>query len=491
MALKLFEMEATLSLDTSGFSDGVTNAINKGNEIQGVMNGISSDQAESEIAKLDSEIDKLDKAIEDYDKEISSLENDISTMDKKSSIIQGIYQGVAVAGKELLSKSLEYLFDFAVDSLEYVENSGTKVGNAYAQAKAEMTAAANVIKSKLGTEIAVVSTGLMNVASQVLGITQEDKLRSMFSQLQSYKFQNLENVNTTLEAIFTKFEKVDLSSLGGSESVSEMNEGLQSQIDYWNEYDRVIQALKDRGVSDEMLATYADGSKESLSRLLAFESSSGEELEQMQTLFAELETARKGVATEISNAQLEVDASVDNIVSSITQLAQDIEGVDSSAAAAKMAKGIVSSLSAEYPSISNWTNRIISKLSQLEKMYKVTDILTTPMVTYDEPIGPTPQYEDLPSVGKGFATGLDYVPYDEYPALLHEGEAVLTKAEAEEWRKSPMPAGYEIDYDRLAAAVAVALSGVSVNMDGVAVGRLTAPTVSREIYTATNARRYG
>lgn len=89
------------------------------------------------------------------------------------------------------------------------------------------------------------------------------------------------------------------------------------------------------------------------------------------------------------------------------------------------------------------------------------------------------------------AIGMDYVPYDEYPALLHEGEAVLTKAEAEEWRKSPMPAGYEIDYDRLAAAVAVALSGVSVNMDGVAVGRLTAPTVSREIYTATNARRYG
>ena len=32
------------------------------------------------------------------------------------------------------------------------------------------------------------------------------------------------------------------------------------------------------------------------------------------------------------------------------------------------------------------------------------------------------------------ATGLDYVPFDGYRAMLHEGEAVLTKAEARAWR---------------------------------------------------------
>jgi hypothetical protein len=35
---------------------------------------------------------------------------------------------------------------------------------------------------------------------------------------------------------------------------------------------------------------------------------------------------------------------------------------------------------------------------------------------------------------KPHATGLNYVPYDEYPALLHRGEAVLTAAEARVWR---------------------------------------------------------
>lgn len=42
---------------------------------------------------------------------------------------------------------------------------------------------------------------------------------------------------------------------------------------------------------------------------------------------------------------------------------------------------------------------------------------------------------------KGFATGLDYVPYDEYMARLHEGEAVLTKEEAKRWRRGEQDGG--------------------------------------------------
>jgi phage-related protein len=41
----------------------------------------------------------------------------------------------------------------------------------------------------------------------------------------------------------------------------------------------------------------------------------------------------------------------------------------------------------------------------------------------------------VPQIPK-LATGLNYVPYDEYPALLHRGEAVLTAAEARQWRKN-------------------------------------------------------
>lgn len=38
----------------------------------------------------------------------------------------------------------------------------------------------------------------------------------------------------------------------------------------------------------------------------------------------------------------------------------------------------------------------------------------------------------------GYATGLNYVPYDNFPAFLHKGEAVLTAAQAKAWRSSQL-----------------------------------------------------
>ena len=90
----------------------------------------------------------------------------------------------------------------------------------------------------------------------------------------------------------------------------------------------------------------------------------------------------------------------------------------------------------------------------------------------------------------GHATGLDYVPYNNYAARLHEGEAVLTKAEATAWRRGDGAASPAIDYDRLAGAIASAMAGTSVQMDGQAVGVLVAPTVSRQFGRQTLAHKH-
>lgn len=54
-------------------------------------------------------------------------------------------------------------------------------------------------------------------------------------------------------------------------------------------------------------------------------------------------------------------------------------------------------------------------------------------VVYDEPIGP-PKAQTWDDA-RGFATGLYSVPYDNFPALLHRNETVLTRAKADEYRK--------------------------------------------------------
>ena len=93
--------------------------------------------------------------------------------------------------------------------------------------------------------------------------------------------------------------------------------------------------------------------------------------------------------------------------------------------------------------------------------------------------------------GRGFATGLDYVPYDNFAARLHFGEAVLNRADASAWRAG---LGAQIDAGTLAAAVGeavrAALEGMNVNIDGQRAGSLLAEPVSRSIAQMARNRRY-
>lgn len=90
--------------------------------------------------------------------------------------------------------------------------------------------------------------------------------------------------------------------------------------------------------------------------------------------------------------------------------------------------------------------------------------------------------------GEGWnAGGLEYVPYNNFRTRLHRGEKVLTAAEAAEYRAGGR--GSEIDYPRLASAIAAAMTGVTVQMDGRTVGALVTPTVSERIAKATKMRR--
>nr|DAF83065.1 MAG TPA: minor tail protein [Caudoviricetes sp.] len=89
--------------------------------------------------------------------------------------------------------------------------------------------------------------------------------------------------------------------------------------------------------------------------------------------------------------------------------------------------------------------------------------------------------------GKSFASGIDYVPYDNYLAALHRGEAVVPKNEAERERNSTIdPAAIA---SAVADAVVAALSGMAVQMDGQQVGELVAPSVSAALGATVNRQK--
>lgn len=97
-----------------------------------------------------------------------------------------------------------------------------------------------------------------------------------------------------------------------------------------------------------------------------------------------------------------------------------------------------------------------------------------------------PDYSNMPSFYSGSsaegsnATGLDYVPYDNFRTRLHAGEAILKRQDAEEWR-SGRKGSAAIDYDRMGQVVAAAVGRLTVQMDRRTVGQMVAGVVDTEL----------
>ena len=92
--------------------------------------------------------------------------------------------------------------------------------------------------------------------------------------------------------------------------------------------------------------------------------------------------------------------------------------------------------------------------------------------------------------GRGSASGLNYVPYDDYHVRLHRGEAVLNRSQSESWRQNGSGFNTQQLYSAVASAVAEAVSNIQINMDGKAVANAVTGQVSRNMYQAQLGRRY-
>lgn len=93
--------------------------------------------------------------------------------------------------------------------------------------------------------------------------------------------------------------------------------------------------------------------------------------------------------------------------------------------------------------------------------------------------------------GRSFATGLDYVPYDNFVAKLHAGELVLNRADATAYRAGNVGSiSAESISQAVAVAVREALDGVGVYMGADRVGDLVTQRVSRNIAKGARAMRY-
>ena len=221
--------------------------------------------------------------------------------------------------------------------------------------------------------------------------------------------------------------EVEISTVkgNGTASAQQMINSLQSQLNYMADYNKYMDAARQNKVSDEVLAQLADGSTESMEYLRALSTASDAEVAKINELYANVGEKKNDFVDKLTEQKLAVDdvwtGLVNDAESALTALAEKDQAAFDSADG--LITNFINGLRAHQPELDKEIFAITSKIALLSSMgfqFK----MGAPGIAGAIGVSWIPKH----------ANGLDYVPFDGYTAMLHEGETVLTKEEAKIWR---------------------------------------------------------
>lgn len=259
---------------------------------------------------------------------------------------------------------------------------------------------------------------------------QIDEFQAMSDRLTALQDELLvatEAAREDVERIVSGFGKIEMPE---PQSMGDTLENLQSQLEYMETYKKNLEEAQKLGLSDELTKQLSDGSEESAAILQGIVDDGGETIDALNAKFAEVSTGKEAMATAMAEAQTDFKTKADAIVASTNAMVNNFnqESAAKTAAAATI-QGVIDGMN--------------SKLDVLRQKSNQIRRLANPTGGND--------YQPNDNT---HAAGIAYVPSDNYGALLHRGEMVLTALEAKAYRAEQF-ANYS------SPALATASGGVS------------------------------
>ena len=240
-----------------------------------------------------------------------------------------------------------------------------------------------------------------------------------------------------------------------------MKANLQSQIDYMEEYLKNLETLKSYGVSDTLLASLSDGSKESAEYLSGLVSGGKDAALSVDELYQKVEEKKKGFTDALTEQKIAVDETYNGLVEKAKEAMEGLDlGEEAANAMGSTVLGIAQGISQNVDSVSAAVTELMNALNPL------TDL------------GFKWGFSDgsfLLELDGSNEKGLDYVPFDGYLSELHEGEGILTAEENRIWQrfKNGQQGHANVDYEALGGVMRDNVkTGGDVYLDGRTVGQV-------------------
>lgn len=172
-----------------------------------------------------------------------------------------------------------------------------------------------------------------------------------------------EAYSAAYESISGQYQLWDEAAKVVATSAGSINSALESQITYWQDYNANLQSLTDRsadieGLSD-MIASFADGSSDSVNAIAGMAGATDEQLATMVANWKTLQQEQQNAAGSVADLKTDFTATMDELQ---TALAEDIEamnlGDEAKASAQATIQGFIDGAVGMLPQVTAAYNRV-------------------------------------------------------------------------------------------------------------------------------------
>jgi hypothetical protein len=324
--------------------------------------------------------------------------------------------------QEQAMKELGYTADETAESVEDTAGAMTTLEKAASGEEAAMkdvTAALEnaqaAFKALADYQDSVRTETARTVGSVIKGfdsiITPATKARDKMKELE------LANKRFTKEGTFTLEYK---EAAGNVPTAQNMLSGLQSQLDYITEYRAAMDKAMAAGASEELLAYLSDGTAESLDYLKALADGSAD-IKKLNDAYRQVQEESASFTNELTQQKLAVDETYKGMKDAATDAVVKLNMYDGAKESVEATvQGIVDGLGEQKENVQKQVDEILAQIARLQGQsgFGANFVIGNASGA-------------LQWFSGSHANGLDYVPYDGYFAMLHQGERVQTAAEAE------------------------------------------------------------
>lgn len=403
--------------------DEQTGAIDGGTEALRNMANAAFDakQAETDTQMNSEKVEAYNLALEQR-KELYTLiaaaEADVATKAKALEDYQNQFSGENAA---LYGPAEEYQMGLLADDLAEAENEL----NGYNQTLDETNKYLDQYGGTIGDLIQ--STDELNAAQAELSGTNgeaNDSLQGTIDTLGIYN-QELQEAVAAYEAYRETVSKKIEGTIGGLGEIKYTGEtdfetlqnNMADRLKFLTEYQDNLKKAQEMGYDSEFLQQFTDGTVDSAEALAGLVQASDEQVQQMNTDYATMKTQADELSTALATSATGIDETVAGVKTAVESLVTGT-AVDLTENGKDAIQTLIDGMNSQIGALGLKISTVNGMMARLNRGYaglgsgKIGGVLTL----------------------RGHAQGLGRVPYNDYPALLHEGEMVLTRAEAAAYR---------------------------------------------------------